>query len=131
MQTRNSKRSRNWIIRINSRFRSRCYFQNNVVYDSRSLRIFDTLYWLEITVRLLNKTRHDAEKAFHDKRHESLTIIWTRKNHKNKINTWNQQFIDFMIKSKIFTILKTLIDINTINMNINEWIKRSTNKIDI
>ncbi len=33
--------------------------------------------------------------------------------------------IDFMIKSKGFTILKTLIDINTINMNINEWIERS------
>jgi hypothetical protein len=29
-----------------------------------------------------------------------------------------------MIKSKTFSILKTLIDINTINMNINERIKR-------
>jgi hypothetical protein len=39
--------------------------------------------------------------------------------------------IDFMIKSKAFTILKTLIDINMINMNINEWIKRSIiDKID-
>jgi hypothetical protein len=33
--------------------------------------------------------------------------------------------IDFMIKSKAFTTLKTLININTINMNISEWIKRS------
>ncbi len=33
--------------------------------------------------------------------------------------------IDFMIKSKAFTTLKTLIDINTINMNINEWVERS------
>jgi hypothetical protein len=33
--------------------------------------------------------------------------------------------IDFMIKNKAFTILKTLIDINTINININEWIERS------
>jgi hypothetical protein len=39
--------------------------------------------------------------------------------------------IDSMIKSKTSSILKTLIDINTINMNINEWIKRSTDKIDI
>jgi hypothetical protein len=31
--------------------------------------------------------------------------------------------IDSMIKSKAFSTLKTLIDINTINMNINEWIK--------
>jgi hypothetical protein len=29
-----------------------------------------------------------------------------------------------MIKSKAFTILKTLIDINTINMNFSEWVKR-------
>jgi hypothetical protein len=33
--------------------------------------------------------------------------------------------IDFIIKSKAFTTLKTLIDINTINMNISEWIERS------
>ncbi len=39
--------------------------------------------------------------------------------------------IDSMIKSKAFTTLKTLIDINTINMNTNEWIEWSANKIDI
>jgi hypothetical protein len=39
--------------------------------------------------------------------------------------------IDFMIKSKAFSILKTLIDINTINMNTSEWIEWSTNKINI
>jgi hypothetical protein len=39
--------------------------------------------------------------------------------------------INSMIKNKAFSILKTLIDINTINININEWIKRSANKIDI
>ncbi len=33
--------------------------------------------------------------------------------------------IDFMIKSKAFTTLKMLIDINTINMNISEWVERS------
>ncbi len=32
--------------------------------------------------------------------------------------------IDFMIKNKTFSILKTLIDINTFNMNINKWIER-------
>jgi hypothetical protein len=39
--------------------------------------------------------------------------------------------IDSMIKSKAFTILKTLIDINTINMNTSEWVEWSANKIDI
>ncbi len=38
--------------------------------------------------------------------------------------------IDSMFKNKAFSTLKTLIVINTINMNINEWIKRSINKID-
>jgi hypothetical protein len=38
--------------------------------------------------------------------------------------------IDFMIKNKTSTTLKTLIDINTINMNIIEWVERSTNKTD-
>jgi hypothetical protein len=38
--------------------------------------------------------------------------------------------IDFMIKSKASLILKTLIDFNTINMNINEWVKWLTNKTD-
>jgi hypothetical protein len=39
--------------------------------------------------------------------------------------------IDSMIKSKASSILKTLIDINTINMIISEWVERSANKIDI
>jgi hypothetical protein len=39
--------------------------------------------------------------------------------------------IDFMMKSKTFSTLKTLIDINTINMNTSKWIKRLANKIDI
>jgi hypothetical protein len=39
-------------------------------------------------------------------------------------------FADFMIKSKTFSILKTLIDNNTINMNINEWIKRLADNIN-
>jgi hypothetical protein len=39
--------------------------------------------------------------------------------------------IDSMIKSKASSILKTLININTINMNINEWVKQSADKIDI
>ncbi len=48
----------------------------------------------------------------------------------NEIHDINNS-IDFMIKSKAFTILKTLIDINTINMNINEWIEWSIiDKID-
>ncbi len=38
--------------------------------------------------------------------------------------------IDFMIKIKTFSTLKTFIDINTINMNINEWVERLINKTD-
>jgi hypothetical protein len=39
--------------------------------------------------------------------------------------------IDLMIKSKASSTLKTLIDINTIDTNINEWVERSADKIDI
>jgi hypothetical protein len=38
--------------------------------------------------------------------------------------------INFIIKNKTSTILKTLIDINTIIVNINEQIERLINKID-
>jgi hypothetical protein len=36
-----------------------------------------------------------------------------------------------MIKSKTSSTLKTLIDINTINMNTNEWVERLADKTDI
>jgi hypothetical protein len=35
--------------------------------------------------------------------------------------------IDFMIKSKTSMTLKTLININTINLNISKWVKKSIN----
>jgi uncharacterized protein (DUF1778 family) len=36
--------------------------------------------------------------------------------------------VDFMIKSKSSSALKTLIDINQINLDIIEWIERATTK---
>jgi predicted adenine nucleotide alpha hydrolase (AANH) superfamily ATPase len=37
-------------------------------------------------------------------------------------------FVDVMIKSKSSSTLKTTIDINQINLNINEWIEQATTK---
>jgi hypothetical protein len=34
--------------------------------------------------------------------------------------------VDSMIKTKSSTALKTMIDINQINLNITEWVKRTT-----
>jgi indole-3-glycerol phosphate synthase len=36
--------------------------------------------------------------------------------------------VDFMTKSKSFSALKTLIDINQINLNTIEWVERATTK---
>jgi hypothetical protein len=125
MQTRNSKRSRNEVICICSWFWFRSNSQSDVVCDSRSLRIcrflhrskslydclikFDTTQKKRFMINVMNLWQSYEER-------EITKIKWIHE----IINS-----IDFMIKSKTFSILKTLIDINTINMNINEWIERS------
>jgi uncharacterized protein YsxB (DUF464 family) len=131
MQTRNSKRFLSWIIRIYSRFRSRCCSQSDVVCDSRSFRIFYILYWLEIAVRFFEKLDMTQKKCFMINVMNLQQSYERRKITKMKWIHEINNLIDFMIKIKTFSILKTLIDINTINMNINEWIKWLINKIDI
>jgi hypothetical protein len=37
-----------------------------------------------------------------------------------------KNLVDFMIKTKFSSTLKTMIDINQINLNITEWVKRTT-----
>jgi hypothetical protein len=59
----------------------------------------DSYLWYFVLTRNLCTTvwwnSHDAEKSFHDKRHESSIIIQATKNHRNEMNTWNQQFDRF------------------------------------
>ncbi len=87
--------------------------------DSKSL--YDFLVKLDVT----QKKRFMINVINFRQSYERRKITEMKEIH--KINN----LIDFMIKSKAFSIWKTLININMINMNINEWVERLTNKTDI
>jgi hypothetical protein len=55
-------------------------------------------------------------RQFYERR-EITEVIWV-----HEINN----FVDFMIKTKSSSALKTVIDTNKINLNIIEWVKRAT-----
>jgi hypothetical protein len=55
-------------------------------------------------------------RQFYERR-EITEMIWI-----HEINN----FVDFMIKAKFSSALKTMIDINQINLNTTEWMKRAT-----
>jgi hypothetical protein len=57
-------------------------------------------------------------RQFYERR-EITEIKWV-----HEINN----LVDFMIKSKSSSALKTLIDINQINLDIIEWVERATTK---
>jgi hypothetical protein len=57
-------------------------------------------------------------RQFYERR-EVIEMIWI-----HEINN----LIDFMIKTKSSSTLKTMIDINQINLNIIEWVKRATTR---
>jgi hypothetical protein len=57
-------------------------------------------------------------RQFYERR-EIIKMIW--------IHDINNS-VDSMIKIKSSTVLKTLIDINQINLNIIEWIERATTR---
>jgi uncharacterized protein (DUF1778 family) len=55
-------------------------------------------------------------RQFYERR-EIIDMIWI-----HEINN----LVDFMIKTKSSSALKTMIDINQINLNTTEWVKRET-----
>jgi hypothetical protein len=57
-------------------------------------------------------------RQFYERR-EITEMIWI-----HDINN----FVDFMIKTTFSSALKTMIDINQINLNIIEWVKQATTK---
>jgi hypothetical protein len=59
-------------------------------------------------------------RQFYERR-EITEIIWI-----HEINN----FVDFMIKTKSSSTLKTMININQINLNITEWMKRARETIN-
>jgi hypothetical protein len=88
--------------------------------DSKSL--YDCLIKLDTTQKKRLMINVMSLRQLY-KRREIIKIKWIQ-----DIN----YSIDFMIKSKTLTTLKTLIDIDTINFNIREWVEWSadTDKTD-
>jgi hypothetical protein len=59
-------------------------------------------------------------RQFYERR-EITEIIWI-----HEINN----LVDFMIKTKSSSTLKTMIDINKINLNTTEWVKRARKTVN-
>jgi hypothetical protein len=59
-------------------------------------------------------------RQFYERR-EITEMIWI-----HEINN----LVDFMIKTKFSSTLKTMIDINKINLNITEWVKRARKTVN-
>jgi hypothetical protein len=59
-------------------------------------------------------------RQFYERR-EITEIVWI-----HEINN----FVDFMIKTKSSSALRTMIDINQINLNIIEWMKRARETVN-
>jgi hypothetical protein len=59
-------------------------------------------------------------RQFYERR-EITEIIWI-----HEINN----FVDFMIKTKSSSALRTMIDINQINLNTTEWVKRARKTVN-
>ncbi len=87
-----------FILATNSKFLYDCLVRLSTIVEKR----------LMIDVMIL--------RQFYERR-EITEIIW--------IHDINNS-VDNMIKIKSSTVLKTIIDINQINLNITEWVKRAT-----
>ncbi len=86
------------------------------VIDSKSL--YDCLVRLEITVEKRLMMNVMILRQSYERR-EITEIKWIHESNNS---------VDSMTKSKSFSTLKTIIDINRINLNTIEWVKRATAK---
>jgi hypothetical protein len=87
-----------------------------LVIDSKSL--YDYLVRLDIIVKKRLMMNVMIFKQSYEKR-EIIEIKWIHE---------SNNFVDSMTKSKSFSALKTIIDINRINLDTIEWVKRTTIK---
>ncbi len=85
-----------------------------LIIDSKFL--YDCLIRLEITVEKRLMMNVMILRQFYERR-EIIEMKWI-----HEINN----FVDFMTKSKSSFALRMLIDINQINLDIIEWVKRAT-----
>jgi hypothetical protein len=89
-----------------------------LIIDSKSL--YDCLIRLRIIVEKLLMINVKTLRQFYERR-EITEMIW--------IHDINNS-VDSMIKTKSSSTLKTMIDINKINLNITEWMKRARKTIN-
>ncbi len=89
-----------------------------LITDSKFL--YDCLIRLSIIVDKRLMIDVMTLRQFYERR-EITEIIWI-----HEINN----FVDFMIKTKSSSTLKTMININQINLNITEWMKRARETIN-
>jgi hypothetical protein len=85
-----------------------------LITDSKFL--YDCLIRLNITIEKRLMIDVMILRQFYERR-KITEMIW-----KHDINN----LVDSMIKIKSSTVLKTMIDINQINLNTTEWVKRAT-----
>jgi hypothetical protein len=85
-----------------------------LITDSKFL--YDCLIRLSITIEKRLMIDVMILRQFYERR-EITEVIW--------IHGINNS-VDSMIKAKSSTTLKTMIDINQINLNITDWVKRTT-----
>ncbi len=87
-----------------------------LVIDSKFL--YDCLVRLEITVEKRLMMNVITLRQFYERR-EITEIKWIHE---------SNNFVDSMTKSKSFSALKTIIDINRINLDTIEWVKQTATK---
>jgi hypothetical protein len=89
-----------------------------LVIDSKFL--YNCLVRLEITVEKRLMMNVMILRQFYERR-EIIEIKWIHE---------SNNFVDSMTKSKSFSALKTIIDINRINLDTIEWMKRTNETIN-
>ncbi len=93
--------------------RKKIFISLILIIDSKFL--YDCLIRLEIIVEKRLMMNVMILRQFY-KRREIIEMKWMHE---------TNNLVDFMIKSKSSSTLKTMIDINQINLNITEWVEQA------
>ncbi len=89
-----------------------------LILATNSKSLYDCLVRLRTTIEKRLMIDVMTLRQFYERR-QIIEMKWV-----HEINN----FVDFMIKSKSSSALKTLIDINQINLDIIEWVERATTR---
>ncbi len=92
----------------------------SLILTTDSKFLYDCLIRLSIIVEKRLMIDVMTLRQFYERR-EITEIIWI-----HEINN----FVDFMIKTKSSSALRTMIDINQINLNTTEWVKRARKTVN-